>query len=96
MQHISDYSEHNPGFYIYDSPLKGLKEADDIDNAERLRVGFFNYIANLNTTNQIIVIENTEKNEIPKIVSSDDIKIYEFTQMENKGRYGFLLSVTRK
>lgn len=96
MKHISDFSSYNHGFYIYDTPLKGLKEAENIGNAERLRVGYFNYVANLKTNNQIIIIENTEKNELPKIDSNDEIKIYKFTQMENNDRYGFLRSVKRK
>lgn len=36
MKHISEFSSHNPGFYIYDSHLKGLKEADDIEKRNEL------------------------------------------------------------
>ena len=41
-------------------------------------------------------MENTDDHELPKINSNDDTIIYEFTQNENKGRYGFLYSLKRK
>lgn len=96
MNHISEHSNKNLGFYIYDSPLKSLKEAEQIDHAESIRVGYFNYLSKLKTENQLIVIENTDNHELPKVEENDDIKIYKFTQLENKGRYGFLKDVKRK
>jgi hypothetical protein len=96
MNFITESSTKNPGLYIFDSPLKGLTLSEEIVNEHNIREGYFKYLAELETTNQIIVMENTDNHELPKLSSDKNIRIYEFTQVEGKGRYGFLDSVKRK
>ena len=96
VQYMAESSVRNPGFYIFDSPLKGLNLPEGEVFTKNIRVGYFNYLTNLKTDSQLIVLENTDDHELPKINSNDDTIIYEFTQNENKGRYGFLYSLKRK
>ena len=96
MKFITEHSNRNPGFYIYDSPLKGLSLSDEVINENNIRIGYFNYLFELDTGNQIIIMENSDKHELPIHSPSEDTIIYEFTQIEGKGRYGFLQSVKRK
>lgn len=96
MQYITEHSTKNPGFFIFDSPLKDLTLSAEIVNDNNIRVGYFNYLLNLDTNNQIIIMENTDEHELPLLTSNEHTKIYEFTQIEGKGRYGFLYSVKRK
>ena len=54
-------------------------------------VAFLILFALSDVNDQIIVIENTEKKELPKIdFDSRFVKVYTFTKDENNGRYGFL------
>ena len=80
---------------MFDSPLKGLALPDE-NISPNIRAGFFNYLVSNTLNDQVIIIENTRDNELPPLKETDDIKIYEFTQDPNNGRYGFLLSVRRK
>ena len=90
--YFNEHAEINPHFYLLDSPLHGLMtETSDENNEDDLRKGFFNYLFNNYGNDQIIVIENTEKKELPKIdFDSRFVKVYTFTKDENNGRYGFL------
>lgn len=96
MKYISKHSENNLGLFIYDSPLKGLSLSEEIVNNNNIRAGYFNYLLNLETDNQIIVMENTDQHEVPSTTNRDDTKIYKFTQIEGEGIYGFLKDVRRK
>ena len=96
MRYIDENSEKNLGLYMFDSPLKGLTLSEEITDHHNIREGYFRYLNNLNGNNQIIVMENTNNRELPKIHTNDRIKVYLFTQVEGKGRYGFLESVKRK
>ncbi len=40
-------------FYIFDSPLKGLSLAQDIDYDRDIRAGYFRYLVNLEISDQI-------------------------------------------
>lgn len=83
-------------FYIFDSPLKGLSLAQGIDYDHDIRAGYFRYLINLETSDQIIVIDNTREHELPMLESNVHVKIYEFTGNENTdGRYGFLMDVRK-
>ena len=86
----------NPHFYFIDSPVQTLMtEASDEDIKDDLRKGLFKYLFENYGDDQIIVIENTDKHELPKFenVNPEDVKVYEFTQNKEKGRYGFLNDV---
>ena len=92
---MNQHSSNCYNFYMFDSPLKGLALPDE-NISPNIRAGFFNYLVNNTLNDQVIIIENTRDNELPPLKETDDIKIYEFTQDPNNGRYGFLLSVRRK
>ncbi|MGP1451395.1 MAG: hypothetical protein ACTTJO_01290 [Metamycoplasmataceae bacterium] len=90
---------NNYHFYLFDSPLKGLHLSEnEILNYRNIRKNYFKYLIENNINDQIIIMENTNDNELPNFnfSNNEDIKIYNFTQDENDGRYGFLLDVKRK
>ena len=93
---IEERSAHKIGLFIFDSPLKGLSVPDEFEeDTDNIRKGFFNYIINLKTNDQIIIFENTKFLELPELDKNEDTKIYIFTQKENEGRYGFLNGVKK-
>jgi hypothetical protein len=96
-QYIEEKGAHKGCFWFLDSPLKGLSlpEYRDFD-PENIRIGFFNYLINLETKDQIIVIENTKDSELPKLDLKENVMVYKFTQNENNGRYGFLKNVKKE
>ena len=95
-KYIEEKSEHKCGFYFLDSPLKGLSVPEDKDDdSDNVRKGFFDYLINLETNDQIVVIENTKFSELPELETNDKVIIYKFTQKENEGRYGFLKNVRK-
>lgn len=91
-QLMEDSAKINPHFYFFDSPLKGLFLPEGIEVTRNIRKGFFQYLADLDTTDQIIIVENTNNGELPIIESGEDTMIYNFTK-SNTGNYGFLVSV---
>ena len=93
--YMNEVAKLNPHFYLLDSPLHGLMtETSDENNEDDLRKGFFKYLFNNYGDDQIIVIENTEKKELPTLeYNQEDVKIYTFTKDKEKGRYGFLEGV---
>ena len=97
QQLMNEKAAKNPHFYIFDSPLKGLSLANGIDYKEDIRKGYFQYLINNETNDQIIVIDNTKEHELPELESNEYVKVYEFTGNEAlEGRYGFLLDVRKK
>lgn len=94
-KYMNQHSAKGYNFYMFDSPLKGLALPDK-DVSSNIRAGFLNYLVNNQLDDQVIIIENTHNNELPTLIENNDVKIYEFTQDPNNGRYGFLLSVRRK
>jgi len=93
---VEEKSVNKIGLYIFDSPLKGLSVPDEIDaDTNNIRKGFFNYIINLKTEDQIIIFENTKHLELPQLDEDEDTIIYKFTQNEDTGRYGFLTGVKK-
>lgn len=88
-------AEINPHFYFIDSPLHGLKATDD-NTDENVRFEFFDYLVNNHGNDQIIIIENTNDHDLPKInYEEKGIKLYVFTQKENVGSYGFLEGIRK-
>lgn len=90
--YINENAKLNPHFYFLDSPLHGLMtETSDENNEDDLRKGFFKYLFNNYGDDQIIIIENTEKKELPTLeYNPENVKIYTFTKSKENGRYGFL------
>ena len=95
-KYVEEKSANKIGLYIFDSPLKGLSVPDEIDDdTNNIRKGFFNYIINLKTEDQIIIFENTKHLELPQLDENEDTLVYNFTQREGTGRYGFLTGVKK-
>ena len=68
-----------------------MTETSDENNEDDLRKGFFKYLFNNYGDDQIIIIENTEKKELPTLeYNPENVKIYTFTKNKENGRYGFL------
>ncbi len=95
-KYVNDVAQINPHFYLIDSPVQTLMtESNDENIKDDLRKGLFKYLFENYGNDQIIVIENTDKHELPDFgnFNSNDVKIYEFTKNKEKGRYGFLNDV---
>lgn len=93
---IEEMSANRIGLYIFDSPLKSLSIPEEIDeDTNNIRKGYFNYIINLRTDDQIIIFENTKHLELPRLDENEDTKIHIFTQNDTFGRYGFLNGVKK-
>lgn len=95
MNKLNTSNSHNPHFYFIDSPLHGLMLRTGIEDSLNVRKGFFEYLAANCNGDQIIIIENTDEHELPQIREGDNIKVYQFTEDENEGRYGFLEGIRR-
>ena len=95
-KYINEFSINNPHFYLIDSPLHGLTMPDGISSTDDVRQGFFKYIIDNIENDQMIVIENANTNDLPlNIESYSKVKVIEFTQDENRGRYGLLNGVRK-
>lgn len=94
-KYIHENSARNTHFFIFDSPLKGLDLGESVDDTQNIRKGYFQYLINLETNDQIVIFENTKHHELPDLEVDDKTKIYKFTQKENEGRYGFLMDVRK-
>lgn len=93
---VEEKSANKIGLFMFDSPLKNLSIPEEIDDdTNNIRKGFFDYIINLKTDDQIIIFENTKHLELPQLDENEDTKIHIFTQKENSGRYGFLNGVKK-
>ena len=90
-EYINDNAIKNPHFYLIDSPLHGLIMPNGIEQTLNVRKGFFDYLVNNHGEDQIIIIENINREELPSNIDSiPNVKLIEFTQQEDKGRYGLL------
>ena len=90
-EYINENAIKNPHFYLIDSPLHGLIMPNGIEQTQNVRKGFFDYLVANHGEDQIIIIENIDRGELPSNIDSiPNIKLIEFTQQEDKGRYGLL------
>ena len=95
-EYINSVAIHNPHYYMIDSPLHGLTMPNGVEETQNVRRGFFKYLIDNIGDDQIIIIENVVPNDIPENVNSNpDVKIIEFTQDEENGRYGLLKGVRK-
>lgn len=95
-KYINEVSINNPHFYLIDSPLHGLTMPDEISRTEDVRQGFFKYLVNNIENDQMIVIENVNTSDLPENIESySKVKVIEFTQDENRGRYGLLNGIRK-
>jgi len=90
-EYINENAIKNPHFYLIDSPLHGLIMPNGIEQTQNVRKGFFDYLVANHGEDQIIIIENIDRGELPSNIDSiPNVKLIEFTQQEDKGRYGLL------
>lgn len=95
-KYINEFSINNPHFYLIDSPLHGLTMPDGIKSTDDVRQGFFKYIIENIENDQMIVIENVNPKDLPdEIESYSKVKVIEFTQDEDRGRYGLLNGIRK-
>lgn len=83
-----------PGFFIIDSPLTLLSEAESVEESNSIKYNFLKFFASSSMDRQTIMVE--QKDELPNLSSlkkSKQINIIEFTRDPSKGRYGFLNDV---
>lgn len=67
-----------------------------VSKTKDVRQGFFKYIINNIENDQMIVIENVNSNDLPENIESyAKVKVIEFTQDENRGRYGLLKGIRK-
>ena len=95
-EYINENAIKNPHFYLIDSPLHGLIMPSGIEQTQNVRKGFFDYLVANHGEDQIIIIENIDRGELPSNIDSiPNIKLIEFTQQENNGRYGLLEGIRK-
>lgn len=94
-KYINENSYINPHFYFIDSPLHGLSIPQGLTSEENVRFGFFNYLVNNYGSDQIIIIENTNEHDLP-VITDESVKVINFTQNKEVGRYGFLTGVFKE
>lgn len=83
-----------PGFFSADSSLTQLSEAEHKEQEDTIKQNFVQYLVDHAHDRQVIIIE--QKKRMPFIPQEDDegyIKVIEFSQNRNVGRYGFLNDV---
>lgn len=82
-----------PGFFIVDSVLTQLSEAEHLKNSETIKENFVKYLLNNSFNEQIIIVE--QKKRMPFIPTDKgiDVKVTEFTGEKFNGRYGLLNDV---
>jgi len=96
-EYINENAIKNPHFYLIDSPLHGLIMPSGIEQTQNVRKGFFDYLVANHGEDQIIIIENIDRGELPSNIDSiPNVKLIEFTQQEDNGRYGLLEGIRKK
>lgn len=92
MKLLESNGKHSLHMLFLDSPILSLKEKEKVDENELATPGMkeslFRYIVTHCGENQVIIVEN----ELPSNVDYGNVHLIPFTK-EEKGRYGFLLSV---
>lgn len=83
-----------PGFFIIDSPLTLLSEAESVEKNNSIKYNFINFFSSSSMDRQTIMVE--QKDELPDLSSwkkTKQINVIEFTRDPAIGRYGFLNDV---
>lgn len=88
MKYCRSKSIPHPGFVVLDTPVnpyKGPSESIDSKLTEDVKSSFFKYLADDNSGDQIIVLENQDPPE--DVIKR--VNYYNFTRNPSLGRYGF-------
>lgn len=87
LQHCRKQDTPHPGFVLLDSPLLSYKEPDGEDDDLRhtdLKQRFYNYLQNIEDSQQVIIIENTD----PPADVQSLTQALKFTGNSEEGRAG--------
>ena len=86
---FKEIAKYKPGLLIIDNPLLGLSV--DSQNEENVKNGFYQYLINHQNYGQTIILQNSEKYELPKLdYKGHGVNVIFFSKSD-EGRYGFLL-----
>ena len=101
IEFLEEQGAYSPGFLIVDSPMTQLSESEYKAKQDTLVSGLLEYLLGIydkdadslqTSAEQIIIIEH--KDRMPTLVDTltdaPHVKIIEFTQDKEHGRYGFL------
>ena len=104
IEFLEEQGAYSPGLLIVDSPMTQLSESEYKANQDTLISGLLDYLLGIykdetnsirTSAEQIIIIEH--KDRMPSLVDTladaPHVKIIEFTQDKEHGRYGFLHGV---
>jgi hypothetical protein len=79
----------HPGVVVLDTPLNPFRGPDASNSDERiaddLKTGFYEYLANDASGDQVIIMENEE----PPVSVQSRVNYHHFSKNERVGRYGF-------
>lgn len=89
-EYLNRNSAHAPGHLLIDSPLHGFDEGPASPN-ESMRAGLFAHLGEQAKTQQILILENSDKMQCLTIPQGTTL--IEFTHKTNQGRYGYLEGV---
>jgi hypothetical protein len=101
VEFLEEQGAYSPGLLIVDSPMTQLSESEYKSKQETLISGLLDYLLGIYSEDkdsaqisaeQVIIIEH--KDRMPtlseKIVDAPHVKVIEFTQDKEHGRYGLL------
>lgn len=100
VEFLEEQGVYSPGLLIVDSPMTQLSEPEYKSKQETLISGFLNYLLKIHngeanstrtSTEQIIIIEHKDRMPtLDRLANTPHVKVIEFTQDRDHGRYGFL------
>ena len=92
--YLIDLDRNAPGFYVVDSSLTQLSEAEHIEQSDTIKKNFIEYLISHAQERQVIIVEQTKRMPfIPNESADGSVHVIQFSQNKNEGRYGFLNDV---
>lgn len=92
--YLIETDKNIPGFYIVDSSLTQLSEAEHKEQSETIKQNFIEYLIAHAHDRQVIIVEQTKRMPfIPEENDEKGVHVIQFTRNKDKGRYGFLNDV---
>jgi predicted nuclease with TOPRIM domain len=101
IEFLEEQGAYSPGLFIVDSPMTQLSESEYKEKQNTLVSGLVDYLlgiykndadADHTSAEQIIIIEHKDRMpaQLDALAENRHVKITEFTQDKEHGRYGFL------
>ncbi len=92
--YLIDLDRHAPGFYVVDSSLTQLSEAEHKEQSDTIKQNFVEYLISHAHERQVIIVEQTKRMPfIPDESEENGVHVIRFTRNKEDGRYGFLNDV---